>query len=81
VRDGETLYNIAWRYGRDFKELARENKIAAPYLIQSGQIISLELSSAEAVRQASRQSRNVNRRSNVTKRKDSNNFRNDVTKL
>lgn len=37
VSRGETLYSIAWRYGRDFKELAAINRISAPYRIYPGQ--------------------------------------------
>ena len=44
VRKNETLYSIAWRYGRGFKELAKANGIKAPYVITVGQIISLERS-------------------------------------
>src|SRR5690606_3937359 len=43
VRQGETLHSIAWRYGRDYKELAAANRIAAPYKILPGQPINLEL--------------------------------------
>ncbi|WP_231756865.1 peptidoglycan DD-metalloendopeptidase family protein [Microbulbifer elongatus] len=41
VSKGETLYSIAWRYGRDFKELAAINRIAAPYRIFPGQRLAL----------------------------------------
>lgn len=41
VRSGDTLYSIAWRYGRDYKSLARENKIAPPYTIFVGQKIAI----------------------------------------
>ncbi len=41
VRDGDTLYAIAWRYGRDFRDLARWNGIAPPYTIYPGQRIRL----------------------------------------
>ena len=41
VRKGDTLYSIAWRYGRDFRELARNNNIGAPYTIYPGQSINL----------------------------------------
>ncbi|ABC28713.1 Membrane protein related to metalloendopeptidase [Hahella chejuensis KCTC 2396] len=41
VEKGDTLYSIAWRYGRDYKELARINRVPAPYLIKPGQRISL----------------------------------------
>lgn len=43
VRGGETLYSIAWRYGWDYRELARANRIPAPYIIYPGQRISLAL--------------------------------------
>lgn len=41
VRQGDTLYAIAWRYGRDFRELAAANGIRWPYTIYKGQRISL----------------------------------------
>ena len=43
VKKGETLYSIAWRYGWDYRELARANNIPAPYTIYPGQRISLAL--------------------------------------
>lgn len=39
VQRGETLYSIAWRYGWDYRALARANRIAAPYTIYPGQTI------------------------------------------
>ena len=33
VRSGDTLYSIAWRYGLDYRELARWNVIDPPYVI------------------------------------------------
>ena len=44
VSSGETLYAIAWRYNMDPAMLARANGISAPYRIQSGQKLSLDLS-------------------------------------
>ena len=41
VSRGETLYSIAWRYGKDFRELAAVNGIAAPYNIYPGQRLKL----------------------------------------
>lgn len=41
VRAGESLYAIAWRYGRDYREIAIENHIPAPYRIYPGQKLSL----------------------------------------
>ncbi len=45
VREGETLYSIAWRYGWDYRELGAANNIPPPYTIYPGQRISLALSS------------------------------------
>lgn len=39
VTKGETLYSIAWRYGIDFRDLARANSIASPYTIYPNQKI------------------------------------------
>ncbi len=41
VRTGETLYTIAWRYGRDPKDLARWNRLGDGSLIYPGQVIRL----------------------------------------
>lgn len=38
---GDTLYSIAFRYGLDWREVARWNGIAAPYTIRVGQPIAL----------------------------------------
>jgi len=37
VRSGDTLYAIAWRYGLDYRELARWNGIPEPFTIYLGQ--------------------------------------------
>ena len=41
VRRGETLYAIAWRYGLDYRSLARTNGISKPYTIYVGQRLRL----------------------------------------
>ncbi len=41
VRKGETLFSIAWRYGRDPDELARWNRLGDGSLIHPGQTIRL----------------------------------------
>ncbi|MHB8455207.1 MAG: peptidoglycan DD-metalloendopeptidase family protein [Acidiferrobacterales bacterium] len=41
VLHGDTLYSIAWESGRDYRELAVWNDIAAPYTIQPGQRLRL----------------------------------------
>lgn len=55
VRKGETLYAIAWRYGLDYKALARSNRISPPYTIYAGQKLRLS-SVASRTKSASRQS-------------------------
>ena len=52
VREGETLYSIAWRYGWDFKALASANRIGAPYTIYPGQEIRLDRTGSTAVASA-----------------------------
>ncbi len=42
VRRGETLYTIAWRYGRDHRDLARWNRLGDGSLIYPGQVIRLD---------------------------------------
>jgi lipoprotein NlpD len=37
VRRGDTLFSVSWRYGMDFKEVARINGIRSPYTIYVGQ--------------------------------------------
>ena len=41
VERGDTLYGIAWRYGLDYREIARLNSIEAPYRIFVGQQLVL----------------------------------------
>lgn len=42
VSRGETLFSIAWRYGLDYKSLARSNNIDSSYTIYPGQLLSLK---------------------------------------
>ena len=42
VQRGDTLYSIAFRYGWDWRQLAANNDIAAPYTIFPGQRLSLQ---------------------------------------
>lgn len=41
VKKGDTLYSIAWRYGLDYRELARWNGIGSNFLIHPGQELRL----------------------------------------
>ncbi|MGY0217388.1 peptidoglycan DD-metalloendopeptidase family protein [Endozoicomonadaceae bacterium StTr2] len=42
VSPGETLFSIAWLYGRDFRELAKANNIDGSYTIYPGQKLTLK---------------------------------------
>jgi len=37
VRKGDTLYSVSWRFGMDFKQVAKINGIRSPYTIYVGQ--------------------------------------------
>ncbi len=80
VRKGDTLYSIAWRYGREMRGLAKENGIKAPYVIVPGQKISLE----RKLNASNTNLKNVKigskGRDNVTKRKESMRDGKNVTK-
>ena len=41
VRKGDTLFSIAFAHGRDFRKLARTNRIRSPYIIYPGQRIQI----------------------------------------
>ena len=41
VRRGENLSSIAWRYGLDYRSIARWNRIRSPYVIHPGQRLAL----------------------------------------
>lgn len=62
VQKSETLYYIAWRYGRDYRELASINRIPFPYLIKPGQVISLR---AKSVSSKSRYTAKTNKKAQV----------------
>jgi lipoprotein NlpD len=48
VARGDTLYSIAWRHGKDFRQLAAANRINPPYTIYPGQQIRLDTSAVAA---------------------------------
>ncbi len=41
VKRGDTLYAIAWRYGLDYRDLARWNRVSAPFVIHPDQPLRL----------------------------------------
>jgi lipoprotein NlpD len=66
VRDGETLYSIAWRYGWDFRKLARANDIEPPYTIYPGQKIHLDASATRTDSTASSSSASAARETSAS---------------
>ncbi|MBL4584341.1 MAG: peptidoglycan DD-metalloendopeptidase family protein [Pseudomonadales bacterium] len=57
VKEGDTIFQIAWRYGWDYKELASANGLKKPYVIFPNQRIKLYLAKkAFTGRSASRNS-------------------------
>jgi lipoprotein NlpD len=52
VARGDTLYSIAWRYGLDYRDLARWNRIGSSYLIYPGQRLSLRPGQSKEITQA-----------------------------
>ncbi len=47
VKSGETLYEIAFKYGLDYRDLAKVNHLAMPYKIYPGQHLALTLGRKE----------------------------------
>jgi lipoprotein NlpD len=54
VRSGDTLYSIGWRYGLDYKDIARWNGIGRDYRIDVGQRLSLRGKASKSSSSASR---------------------------
>lgn len=48
VVKGDTLYSIAFRYGLDYRSLAKDNGIEPPYNIAVGQVIQLNMQKSAA---------------------------------
>jgi lipoprotein NlpD len=54
VRKGETLFSIAWRYGKDTEDLARWNRLGDGSLIHPGQVLKLSGSASSSRNTSSR---------------------------
>lgn len=48
VQKGDTLYSIAFRHGKDFRDVAEWNGISAPYTIWPGQVLRMHPPAAGA---------------------------------
>ncbi len=49
VQRGDTLYSISWRYGLDYREVARWNNVNERFQIYPGQLLSLSRSGGTPV--------------------------------
>lgn len=49
VLRGETLYAIAFRYDRDYRQLALANHLRAPFTLRVGQVLTLQVRAARVV--------------------------------
>ena len=66
VQKGDTLYSIAFRYGKDFKALARANGIGSHYRIYPGQKIRLtEALAPSASSRSTKSSTTVSRKKTI----------------
>lgn len=52
VKKGDSLYAISFRFGTDWRELARWNNIQAPYVIHPGQLLRVGATSATPASQS-----------------------------
>lgn len=52
VRRGETLYEIAWRYGLDYRDVASFNHINPPYAIYPAQLIYLSRTAESPIKKS-----------------------------
>jgi lipoprotein NlpD len=75
VDRGESLYSIAFRYGRDFRNLAAVNSIEYPYKILPGQKIYLNKTSYKRPLKSKNMIKN---RKTVHKSKEKNNNLNEI---
>ncbi len=50
VQRGDTLYSISWRYGLDYREVARWNGVNERFEIYPGQVLNLAISSSSNTR-------------------------------
>lgn len=72
VQTGDTLYSIAWKYGLDFKQLAKKNNISNNYLIYKGQLLAIKGSAKVDQNNKSSLNKSTSSSSKSDKKKNSN---------
>jgi len=65
VRSGDTLYSIAWKYGLDFKRLAKINNINSRYLIHVGQVLQTKSAKSAEIHLAKKE-KSINKTASVS---------------
>ncbi|MFZ2315151.1 MAG: peptidoglycan DD-metalloendopeptidase family protein [Gammaproteobacteria bacterium] len=45
----ESVYEVAWRYGLDYRQLVASNHLKSPYILRKGQVISLGVANTNSV--------------------------------
>ncbi len=71
VKSGDTLYSIAWKYGLDFKQLAKMNKIGNDYTIYRNQKLVIK-QSAIAKKSSANKHSSLNNKTVASSKADSN---------
>jgi lipoprotein NlpD len=69
VAAGDTLFSIAWRFDKDYRQLAAANQIPEPYIIHVGQVLQLNQAASYRVKRPKAQASTANQKSlpSVTK--------------
>ncbi|MGO2010425.1 MAG: peptidoglycan DD-metalloendopeptidase family protein [Pseudoalteromonas sp.] len=76
VQKGDTLYSIAFSAQQDFKKLARNNAIPAPYVIRPGQIINLRGTTKK--NKKTEKYTNLSKKSTYNKQKNNKNLKKEL---
>ena len=71
VKKGDNLFSIGLEYGYDYKDIAQANNIAAPYPIQTGQLLKLKSLKEKVAVVENKQNGNSNQVGNNTNNTDS----------
>ena len=77
VKKGDTIYQIAWRYGWDYRELASANGLKRPFLIVPNQRIKLYLKASTKPAKRSFKPSRPRSKVAVTQRKERKKFKDE----
>ena len=63
VEAGDTLFSIAWRFDKDYRQLASSNNIPSPFIIRVGQVLQLNKSVSQIKTPAKNKENTANQKS------------------